>query len=149
MLINDQQFQRFLVTSSWNKVEKGLIPVLEHVAKQGSVNPQVESKIRAELKSTMPAEERENWRLFSTQELSNLVYLHGALCETLRLYPPVPFQHKEPLKSDVLPSGHRVGPNMMVLFSVYVMGRMTSIWGPDCLEFKPERSVFQGNGSEI
>ncbi|KAJ6288977.1 hypothetical protein OIU76_024876 [Salix suchowensis] len=36
-LINHQQFQRFLVKSSWNKVERGLIPVLEHVAKQGSV----------------------------------------------------------------------------------------------------------------
>ncbi|KAB5548075.1 hypothetical protein DKX38_011481 [Salix brachista] len=108
-----------------------------------SQNPQVESRIREELKAFIPAEERENWRLFSTQELSNLVYLHGALCETLRLYPPVPFQHKEPLESDVLPTGHPVGPNMMVLFSVYVMGRMASIWGPDCLEFKPERWISE------
>ncbi|KAJ6288978.1 hypothetical protein OIU76_024877 [Salix suchowensis] len=108
-----------------------------------SQNPQVESRIREELKAFIPAEERENWRLFSTQELSNLVYLHGALCETLRLYPPVPFQHKEPLESDVLPTGHPVGPNMLVLFSVYVMGRMASIWGPDCLEFKPERWISE------
>ncbi|KAJ6678068.1 ALKANE HYDROXYLASE MAH1-LIKE [Salix viminalis] len=108
-----------------------------------SQNPQVESRIREELKAFIPAEERENRRLFSTQELSNLVYLHGALCETLRLYPPVPFQHKEPLETDVLPTGHPVGPNMMVLFSVYVMGRTASIWGPDCLEFKPERWISE------
>uniref|UniRef100_A0A6N2LIK1 Cytochrome P450 n=1 Tax=Salix viminalis TaxID=40686 RepID=A0A6N2LIK1_SALVM len=81
-----------------------------------SQNPQVESRIREELKAFIPAEERENRRLFSTQELSNLVYLHGALCETLRLYPPVPFQHKE---------------------------WTASIWGPDCLEFKPERWISE------
>ncbi|KAK8328367.1 hypothetical protein V6Z11_A11G246600 [Gossypium hirsutum] len=71
----------------------------------------------------------------------DLVYLHGALCEALRLYPPVPFQHKEPLKPDILPSGHPVHPTMKILFSLYAMGRIKSFWGEDCLEFKPERWI--------
>nr|KJB33823.1 hypothetical protein B456_006G032600 [Gossypium raimondii] len=80
-------------------------------------------------------------RLFHVDEVKNLVYLHGALCEALRLYPPAPFNHKEAVKPDILPSGHPVHPKTKILFSVYSMGRMKSIWGEDCYEFKPERWI--------
>ncbi|CAK9137404.1 unnamed protein product [Ilex paraguariensis] len=108
-----------------------------------STHPQVKVKIREELKSAIPSKEPENRRLFNTEELSKMVYLHGALCESLRLYPPVPFQHKEPLQPDTLPSGHHVHPKMKVMFSLYAMGRMASIWGDDCLDFKPERWISE------
>ncbi|KAJ9670878.1 hypothetical protein PVL29_027051 [Vitis rotundifolia] len=111
-----------------------------------SKNPLVEAKIREELKETIPEKEDQKWHIFRTEELNKLVYLHGALCETLRLYPPVPFQHKAPHQADVLPSGHRVHPKMKILFSLYAMGRMTSIWGKDCFEFKPERWITEQGG---
>ncbi|XP_058179469.1 alkane hydroxylase MAH1-like [Rhododendron vialii] len=107
-----------------------------------STHPDVEAKIREELKSVIPEEEESNkWRLFKAEEVGKLVYLHSALCESLRLYPPVPFQHKEPLQPDILPSGHPVHPKMKVMFSLYAMGRMKFIWGEDCLEFRPERWI--------
>ncbi|KAK6118416.1 hypothetical protein DH2020_047833 [Rehmannia glutinosa] len=109
-----------------------------------STNPEVENKIRDELKSILPLKENEKGRIFGVEEIKNLVYLHGAICEALRLYPPVPFQHKEPLKPDILPSGHFVDPKMKVMFSLYAMGRMETIWGKDCLEFKPERWISKG-----
>ncbi|KAG8373295.1 hypothetical protein BUALT_Bualt11G0009100 [Buddleja alternifolia] len=108
-----------------------------------STHSEVEKKIRDELKSILSSEEGEKWRLFSAEETRKLVYMHGAICEALRLYPPVPFQHKEPLQKDMLPSGHFVHPKMKVLFSLYAMGRMESIWGKDCLEFKPERWITE------
>lgn len=53
---------------------------------------EVESKIREELQFLIPSNEKgQTLRLFQSYELKNLVYLHAALCETLRLYPPVPF----------------------------------------------------------
>ncbi|GMP26360.1 hypothetical protein CsSME_00002830 [Camellia sinensis var. sinensis] len=52
------------------------------------------TQIREELKSNIPTKEANKWRLFSVEEVSKLVYLHSALCESLRLYPPVPFQHR-------------------------------------------------------
>ncbi|KAL6558899.1 hypothetical protein OROMI_019249 [Orobanche minor] len=107
-----------------------------------STHPKVEEKIRDELRlSILPLEDGKKWRIFSIVETRNLVYLHGAICEALRLYPPVPFQHKEPLRPVILPSGHYVDPKMKVMFSLYAMGRMESIWGKDCLEFKPERWI--------
>ncbi|KAI3734459.1 hypothetical protein L6452_13928 [Arctium lappa] len=105
-------------------------------------NPIVEDKIRKEIRSQLEIDELDgNLKDLYRINLSKLVYLHGALCETLRLFPPVPFQHKTPLKPDILPSGHRVDDNTIVILSYYGMGRMKSIWGDDCLEFKPERWV--------
>ncbi|XP_047339758.1 cytochrome P450 86A2-like [Impatiens glandulifera] len=81
----------------------------------------------------------------SSRELGELVYLHGALCETLRLFPSVAFEHKSPLQPDVLPSGERVMPNTKIVLSFYSMGRMESIWGKDFMEFKPERWISDSN----
>lgn len=103
-----------------------------------SKNPSVEMKVREEI-SSVAAEGQE---MPGSEEFVNkLIYLQGAICESLRLFPPVPFQHKSPLKSDVLPSGHNVEAHTRILFSLYAMGRMPSIWGKDCLEFKPERWI--------
>ncbi|KAL7131466.1 hypothetical protein ABFS83_12G004700 [Erythranthe nasuta] len=50
-----------------------------------STHPQVEKKIRDELKTILPSGERRVF--FSVDEAKKLVYLHGALCEALRMYP--------------------------------------------------------------
>ncbi|KAL8494091.1 hypothetical protein ACS0TY_025035 [Phlomoides rotata] len=105
-----------------------------------SMNPRVEKKIREELRWVCS---EEKWHVFEVEETRKLVYMHGALCEALRLYPPVPFQSKEPTEGDILPSGHYVHPKMKVMFFLYAMGRMESIWGDDCLEFKPERWISE------
>ncbi|KAL7603770.1 hypothetical protein Lser_V15G19270 [Lactuca serriola] len=104
-------------------------------------HPNVEKKIREEIKAIIPTSEMKSFKLFETEETNKLVYLHAAFCEALRLYPPVPFQHKAPVQPDVLPSGHRVYPNMKIMFSLYAMGRMKTIWGDDSWEFKPERWI--------
>ncbi|KAK5785405.1 alkane hydroxylase MAH1-like [Gossypium arboreum] len=111
-----------------------------------SRHPIVENKIIEELQSIIPAEETKKRRLFNAKKVKNLVYLQGALCEALRLYPPVPFQHKEPLKPDTLPSGHPIHPTTKIVFSLYSMGRMKSVWGEDCFEFKPERWITEKGG---
>ncbi|KAG8383437.1 hypothetical protein BUALT_Bualt04G0013200 [Buddleja alternifolia] len=108
-----------------------------------SSHPEVEKKIRDELESVFPSAEGEVGGVFNVEEMNKLVYMHGALCEALRLYPPVPFQHKEPTQPDILPTGHYVHPKMKVMFFLYAMGRMESIWGKDCLEFKPERWISE------
>ncbi|KAL8474986.1 hypothetical protein ACS0TY_031420 [Phlomoides rotata] len=108
-----------------------------------STHSRVENIIRDEIKSTLESKNREKWQIFRVEETKKLVYMHAAILEALRLYPPVPFQHKQPLEAGVLPSGHFVHPGMKILFSLYAMGRMESIWGKDCLEFKPERWILE------
>ncbi|KAG7571862.1 Cytochrome P450 superfamily [Arabidopsis suecica] len=107
-----------------------------------SKNPKAITKIRQEI-NTKLSPRTNDLDSFNSQELNKLVYLHGALCEALRLYPPVPFQHKSPTKPDVLPSGHRVDASSKIVFCLYSLGRMKSVWGEDASEFKPERWVSE------
>ncbi|KAJ8420636.1 hypothetical protein Cgig2_003435 [Carnegiea gigantea] len=77
-----------------------------------------------------------------TTKLSDkLICLHCAVCETTRLYPPVASNNKAPMEPDILPSGHRVDSSMQIVLHIYTMGRMKSIRGEDCHEFKPERWI--------
>ncbi|KAI9120393.1 hypothetical protein K1719_007426 [Acacia pycnantha] len=93
-------------------------------------HPSVEEKILQEIKQ-------------EKEEEKDQVYLHAALCEAMRLYPPVPFERKQAIQKDILPSGHKVGAGTMMILSLYAMGRCEETWGKDCLEFKPERWISE------
>lgn len=104
-------------------------------------NPKVKSKIMEELNEFVPNEEEEGGH-FNPDLLSKLVYLHAALCECLRLYPSVPFEHKAPVRTEALPSG-TAKAGEKILFCTYTMGRMEGVWGKDCREFRPERWISE------
>ncbi|KAL3614878.1 hypothetical protein CASFOL_040539 [Castilleja foliolosa] len=114
-----------------------------------STNPTVETKIRKEMENVFGVEklyDGKNPRFFNVEECERLVYLHAALCETLRLFPPVALEIKTPAEHDVLPSGNSVRPNARIVVSFYSTGRMESVWGKDCMEFKPERWITPCGG---
>ena len=106
-----------------------------------STHPIVEAKIIQEIKDNCLSQEENLISNLNVEKIDKLVYLHAAICETLRLYPPIPFEHKCAVNSDILPSGHHVSPKTKVIYSLYAMGRMEHVWGEDCLEFKPERWI--------
>lgn len=114
-----------------------------------SENPKVVTKIRQEISTNLPRTESSQEKpSFDPNELNKLVYLHGALYESMRLYPPVPFERKSSIEPDVLPSGHKVEANSKVVIVLYALGRMKAIWGEDASKFKPERWVSKtGNGN--
>ncbi|TVU50763.1 hypothetical protein EJB05_02152, partial [Eragrostis curvula] len=66
-------------------------------------------------------------------------YLHAALTESMRLYPPVPIDSQSCAADDKLPDGTHVGAGWTVMYSAYAMGRLAAIWGEDCMEYRPER----------
>ncbi|KAG0608163.1 hypothetical protein M758_8G084100 [Ceratodon purpureus] len=88
-----------------------------------------------------PAEEtiEEFSKLLTYETLGNLHYLHAALSETLRLFPAVSADAKQAAHDDVLPDGTVVKKGDMVGYVPYSMGRLTSLWGDDALDFKPGR----------
>ncbi|XP_022741212.1 alkane hydroxylase MAH1-like [Durio zibethinus] len=108
-----------------------------------ATNPSVEAKIVEEIKRNSSICKDKNMIYLSEEELNRFIYLHAVFCETLRLYPPIPANHKTVVQSDILPSGHRVQAGSRILISIYSMGRMEQIWGKDCLEFKPERWISE------
>ncbi|XP_030551653.2 LOW QUALITY PROTEIN: cytochrome P450 86A22-like [Rhodamnia argentea] len=109
-----------------------------------SQNPRVEEEILIEICTVLmdtrgsdPAKWVEEPLVF--EEVDRLIYLKAALSETLRLYPSVPQDSKHVVADDVLPSGVFVPAGSSITYSIYSVGRMEFIWGPDCHEFKPER----------
>ncbi|EYU27551.1 hypothetical protein ABFS82_13G147800 [Erythranthe guttata] len=114
-----------------------------------ATNPKAEIEILEEIESKLMRQKDEGgekWRLFNVEDSHKLVYLHGALCESLRLFPPVALEHKAPIQPDNLPSGDYVKSNAKVIVCFYSTGRMESVWGKDCLEFKPERWISASGG---
>ncbi|XP_074320593.1 cytochrome P450 CYP94D108-like [Silene latifolia] len=104
-----------------------------------SSNPTVLEKIRTEVRNVRTRAGKRVGDTFDFDELREMNYLHGALSETLRLYPPVPVDTRTCLEDDILPDGTTIKRDWFVTYHTYAMGRMESIWGQDCLQFRPER----------
>ncbi|KAK7257628.1 hypothetical protein RIF29_31730 [Crotalaria pallida] len=106
-----------------------------------SKNPKVEELIREEVNRVLgPVQDN----LATFEQMRQMHYLNAAVHESLRLFPPVQFDSKYAEKDDVLPDGTVVKKGSRVTYHPYAMGRMENIWGPDCLEFKPERWLKDG-----
>ncbi|EYU25719.1 hypothetical protein MIMGU_mgv1a024571mg [Erythranthe guttata] len=100
----------------------------------------VQEKVAREIKEINRAENVSEFAANLREEaLEKMHYLHAALTETLRLYPPVPVNPKMCFSDDTLPDGFRVRKGDTVAYQSYAMGRMKFIWGDNAEEFKPER----------
>ncbi|KAM3299150.1 hypothetical protein ACQJBY_040567 [Aegilops geniculata] len=76
---------------------------------------------------------------FDLDELREMHYVHAAITESMRLYPPVPVNSVQARAADVLPDGTAVGAGWFVSYNAYAMGRMESVWGEDARAYRPER----------
>ncbi|CAH1417761.1 unnamed protein product [Lactuca virosa] len=103
-------------------------------------NPAIESEVVKEVK------EKSDSPIYD--EVKDMVYTHASLCESMRLYPPVPVDSKLANADDVLPDGTVVKKGMMVSYHPYAMGRMESIWGENWMEFRPERWLEKDDTAE-
>ncbi|CAN1812348.1 Cytochrome P450 86B1 [Linum perenne] len=110
-------------------------------------HPEVEDMILKEIRKILDdrsSEEEEEEVVFKPEEIKKMDYLQAALSEALRLYPSVPVDHKEVVEDDVFPDGTVLKKGTKVIYAIYSMGRMESIWGKDCKDFKPERWLRDG-----
>ncbi|CAL5435283.1 unnamed protein product [Camellia sinensis] len=105
---------------------------------------EIQKKILQELEAVRTRNAKRTGETYSFDELREMGYLHAAISEAMRLYPPVPVDTKACKDDDVLPDGTIVKKDWFVTYHTYAMGRMESIWGSDCREFKPERWIENG-----
>ncbi|OAY81517.1 Cytochrome P450 94A1 [Ananas comosus] len=108
-----------------------------------STRPDVEKKIVEEIRTVREMNSNSS-EMFSFDELREMHYLHAAISETMRLYPPVPIDRQSCKKDDTLPDGTFVGKGWFVTYNAYAMGRSKDIWGENCEEYKPERWLENG-----
>ncbi|XP_015055646.1 cytochrome P450 94A2 isoform X1 [Solanum pennellii] len=105
----------------------------------------IEQKILEELVEIRGRNGKKIGEAYNFDELREMQYLHAAISESMRLYPPVPIDTRSCLKDEILPDGTFIGKDWFISYQTYSMGRMENIWGKDCCEYKPER-WFDENG---
>lgn len=76
---------------------------------------------------------------------ASLPYITAIFYETLRLYPPVPFELKQCEQATTLPDGTFLPKTAVLVWCTWAMNRSRLIWGADAEEFKPERWLEDGN----
>ncbi|XP_073009784.1 cytochrome P450 CYP94D108 [Typha latifolia] len=109
-----------------------------------STRPDVADKIVQEVKSIRASNQDSSVTTFSYEDLGEMHYLHAAISESLRLYPPVAMDTQSCGGDDTMPDGTFVGKGWFVSYSAYAMARVEAIWGKDCNEYKPERWLEDG-----
>ncbi|KAI8138496.1 cytochrome P450 [Fennellomyces sp. T-0311] len=103
------------------------------------LHPRVENKLLAEIDKYLPKESKDSSTLYEI--VKSLTYTHAVLYESLRLYPSVPLGSRVALEDDIWPDGTRIKKGDITTWSVYSMGRSTKVWGPDALDYRPERWI--------
>ncbi|KAK3150912.1 hypothetical protein QOZ80_3AG0239320 [Eleusine coracana subsp. coracana] len=117
-----------------------------------SSRPDVARRIRDEVaavrarRATSGSGDQRNAAGFDLDELREMHYVHAAITESMRLYPPVPVNALRTESDDVLPDGTRVRPGWFATFNSYAMGRMEVVWGADAREYRPERWLDTADG---
>ncbi|KJA14651.1 hypothetical protein HYPSUDRAFT_48962 [Hypholoma sublateritium FD-334 SS-4] len=73
--------------------------------------------------------------------IRDMKYLRAFINEVLRLYPAVPFDSRTSNRATIWPGPkpYYVPANTRVIYAIMLMHRRTDLWGPDALEFDPDR----------
>lgn len=103
--------------------------------------PDIQSKLRREVDETLRGKRP------TFEDLKSMVYLNRVIKETLRMYPPIPFNGRVAVRDTVLPRGGGsdgsapifIQKGQQVAYLVFSMHRREDIWGKDSQNFDPER----------
>ncbi|CAL4946487.1 unnamed protein product [Urochloa decumbens] len=140
--INDDKYLRDIVVSFMLAGRDTVASALTAFFLLLSDHPEVAAAIRDEVTRVGVGDDRLTASTFN--RLKDMHYVHAALYESMRLFPPVQFDSKFAAGDDTLPDGTAVAKGTRVTYHAYAMGRMESVWGPDCGEFRPERWLRDG-----
>jgi cytochrome P450 len=73
-----------------------------------------------------------------------VAYITAVFYETIRLYPPIPFEIKQAQSDVLLPDGTLLPSKSIVVWCTWAMNRSKDTWGEDAAEFRPERWLVDG-----
>ncbi|RUS22052.1 cytochrome P450 [Endogone sp. FLAS-F59071] len=107
-----------------------------------ALHPEVEEKLLAEILEYVHED-------MTPDELHEAVkkmkYAHAVFFEVLRFHPSVPLEQRYAFKDDVWPDGTQIKGGDVIGWCIYAQGRLENLWGPDSLEFRPERWIVDGD----
>ncbi|KAJ7461739.1 cytochrome P450 [Mycena galericulata] len=98
-------------------------------------HPEITERLRAEILDKVGSTRRP-----THEDMKVMPYLRAFINETLRLYPPVASKNATTWPATT-PGGRPlyVPAETKIIYAVFLMHRRTDLWGPDALEFDPDR----------
>ncbi|RCI15717.1 hypothetical protein L249_3446 [Ophiocordyceps polyrhachis-furcata BCC 54312] len=137
---------------------------LTWVAYQMARHPDIQSRLRDEVRSRLPppppslsssssssssskrdeGQEAEE-KVVTSSQVDGMPYLQAVCSEVLRTYSPVPMTMREAVRDTVI-QGQRVPRGTKVVVSPWATNVDGRIWGADAGEFKPERWLLHQRG---
>ncbi|KAJ7062829.1 cytochrome P450 [Mycena amicta] len=80
------------------------------------------------------------------EDIKNMPYLRAFINETMRLYPPIPMNVRTSKNATTWPSTTGGQPlyvpaKTKIIYVPFLMHRRKDLWGPDALEFDPDRFI--------
>jgi len=102
-------------------------------------DPAILAKLRQEILTQVGRDRRPTF-----DDVKECKYLRAVINETLRLYPPVPFNVRHCKHSTTWPAQdggkpYYIPAGIDMPYSVWMMHRRTDLWGPDAHKFDPDR----------
>jgi cytochrome P450 len=110
-------------------------------------NPTKLEAIRHEVSTTLKLEPNDDDSKLHTavSRPTSMPYVMAVFYETLRLYPPVPFEMKQCEQATIMPDGTFLPKHTILIWCTWAMNRSRLIWGEDADIFRPERWLENGD----
>lgn len=114
--------------------------LMQHRYVAGKIRSEVQAALENSQELFMGQNGSENGEInspiFTT---ASLPYTMATFYETLRLYPPIPFEIKQCERAATLPDGTFLPAKSIVFWCTWAMNRSKVRWGDDADSFRPER----------
>jgi cytochrome P450 len=104
---------------------------------QLAVNPDMQTRLRAEVRAKLPPLDAVD-AVVTSRELDSLAYLNAVCSESLRYHSPVPAVQRIAIKDTII-EGNRVPAGTRIVACAAATNRDVTLWGPDAYQFNPDR----------
>ena len=101
-------------------------------------NPAVLSRLREDIRSTLPSPFRTGGPPVTAETFTSLPYLQDTIRETLRVMPVIPILRREATKRTSI-LGHAIPAGTSVVCAPWVSNMLEEEWGADAHTFNPDR----------
>ncbi|KAJ8099130.1 cytochrome P450 [Lipomyces tetrasporus] len=110
-----------------------------------SKNPDVQSKLRAEIREHIPeyasyrsGDNTDPLASLTYERIESMKYLNNVCRESLRLIPPVPVTTRQAAE-DIMVDGVLVKKGTQIFIVITAINQLKSFWGEDANKFNPDR----------
>ncbi|OJZ90757.1 hypothetical protein ASPFODRAFT_126249 [Aspergillus luchuensis CBS 106.47] len=108
--------------------------------------PDVQTRLREEIRANLPSISVENPESISAATLDSLPYLHAVCQEVFRFHPSVPNTVRIANKDTTI-GGQRIPKDTVIQIVPALTNHDKSLWGPDADQFNPDRWLGPGKAN--